>query len=194
MAGGLRADCSICQVQASKENCTEEVAWNRLRDMCQSCWPEYVKRAHTYVRPFHTVQASGLNQGDESWEHIEIEQTEGGEPASSHDPFERALLFKTFNDDEEAATAAIVAFRGPVIMTIGHHDCPIDYDVHESEDVSNRVEQTEVEATARIRALLGRRHEAEQHRLPASVIGVDVRPVHVGDGPRLHHGRQPGLT
>lgn len=68
-------------------------------------------------------------------------------------------------------------------MTIRHQDRRIVHEVHESKDVSNYVEEAEVETTAGTRTLLGWRHEAKYPGLPASVIGINIRQVQVGDGP-----------
>lgn len=144
---------------------------------------------HAYLWSSHAVQDDGFNDDFESWEDIEIEQAVYREPAVD---FLEGVLAGTVSVGNEGVTTAIIAAAvitaalagcWQVAAAVGHLDRPVHNDVQEGKDLGDDMEQAEVDAATTISSLLRGRHEAEQSRLPACVVFIDVGPVHVSDRP-----------
>lgn len=77
--------------------------------MCQSSRPENVKGGHAHLGWSDAVQDGGLNQGDDSWKRIEVEQTKDRVPALGYNSLEWVPVTVTIIKDHEKATATTAA-------------------------------------------------------------------------------------
>lgn len=111
-----------------------------------------------YLHSSHAVQEDSLDQSDQSWKDKEIEQAERLKPTLGKDIFKWRIFAVVVlsNGSVETFITTTPSLRRPVSMAVGNHDCPVYQDIGESENVGDRVEQTKVEAAARVRGLLWR--------------------------------------
>jgi len=106
-----------------------------------------------------------------------------------------AVLTKVITEARRVGRARAL---GQVAVAVGHEDGPIDDDEHEAVHVHQSIEETEVETASGVaRSLLRRLHQSQELGFPRLIVGVDVGPVEVRQGPRenddvVGHHESPG--